>query len=623
MRFTSNPPVHRCEFESVQNQELTQTSIERWATLPIQQRAQAEIASLVALVDAPLEIVEDDIFQRLLNALVDIGRENRQFRFGGDQCPLTRYRTRKAMIDESIQLRDRVVRQFAKRPCVSLAIDAGTIEKRHFLDIMILAPYSSLDPFLYDVLENETLTSDDYGNLIAAIIKELKSKGVRVRSIVGDNLPAQVSALAHWSKNSRLRGVDPDLNGIKYSPCMCHFMQLVIGDLIANVDTIREFEAILQSLIDIVNSSEVYPILRIRCPQCVKTRWLSRSDVLSWLLSRQDVLLNIDFLRIQKARRSKFQGLLTEENFQKLSVYHKVLHPCVQAVRFFEQDHITLCHVYPAIKILKRHLEQQEDPMNADINECLDHWHSIAHFIRLRQRKLLDMDLVKLAFWLTSFGCTQLAQQQELIPESHQLRLQYEAPRRIVVRGPLDAMATETSAERTPDIKEDHLADCAYAGDSITEDALETISRFQVRKGETLTFIRELLVRFLCEDSPSHEPVGDDTSDSNDIENSIRSQVDNLITLFFCGDEYVSKSQETQAGIEKQVELWNYLARNTPGRPYDQVVDKIISIISIPASEASCERSFSRQKRIMGHSRVTSNGDLLRARFLLKGGPRE
>jgi hypothetical protein len=117
--------------------------------------------------------------------------------------------------------------------------------------------------------------------------------------------------------------------------------------------------------------------------------------------------------------------------------------------------------------------------------------------------------------------------------------------------------------------------------------------------------------------------IADETRHPSEIEDSIRSQVDSLISLFFCSDEYTSKSQESQAGIDKRIELWNHLARNTSERPYDHVVEKIISIISIPASEASCQRSFSRQKRIMGHSRVGSKRDLLRARFLLKGGSRE
>jgi hypothetical protein len=37
MRFSSNPPVSHCEFEAVQTAELTQTSIERWVDLPIEQ----------------------------------------------------------------------------------------------------------------------------------------------------------------------------------------------------------------------------------------------------------------------------------------------------------------------------------------------------------------------------------------------------------------------------------------------------------------------------------------------------------------------------------------------------------------------------------------------------------
>jgi hypothetical protein len=40
-------------------------------------------------------------------------------------------------------------------------------------------------------------------------------------------------------------------------------MQLEIRALIANVDTIRELEALLQDLIDLANSFDLYAILRI------------------------------------------------------------------------------------------------------------------------------------------------------------------------------------------------------------------------------------------------------------------------------------------------------------------------------------------------------------------------
>jgi hypothetical protein len=345
--------------------------------------------------------------------------------------------------------------------------------------------------------------------------------------------------------------------------------------------------------------------------------------VLSWLLSRQEPLSQINRQRIQKGRRSKFQELDAIESFQMLSFYHRVLYPCVQAIRFFEQDHITVCHVYPAIKTLKAHLAQQEDPEKVDIAECLDYWRAIADLSRLRQRKLLEMDPVKVAFWLILFGCALLAAQRKVIPESHQLRLEYEYPGIVAVHGPLDPMIAEAAPRSGPEFDEGEIADYEFTGDSITEESLGSVPGLHVRRGETLIFIQELLIRFLLEDLPPSQSGGKETSERKDRERPIRGCVETLISLFFCGDQYPARCQDTPAGIDKQVELWNFVSRNAPGWSYDQVVEKIISVTSIPASEASRERSFSRQKRIMGHSRVNSNRDLLRARFQLKEGPSE
>jgi hypothetical protein len=84
-----------------------------------------------------------------------------------------------------------------------------------------------------------------------------------------------------------------------------------------------------------------------------------------------------------------------------------------------------------------------------------------------------------------------------------------------------------------------------------------------------------------------------------------------------------SRYEDTQAGIDQQIKLWNFVPRNAPEYPYDQMVDNFISIISIPSSKASREEIFSCQKRIMGNSRVKSNWNFLRARFQRKGGPAE
>jgi hypothetical protein len=95
---------------------------------------------------------------------------------------------------------------FGSRAAVSIGIDARTIEGRHFLDIMLLAPDTGVNPCLYTAVKQTRLTAEDHGNIGANAIRDLTQAKVDIRSIVGDNLPAQISALAHWSTRSYLRG---------------------------------------------------------------------------------------------------------------------------------------------------------------------------------------------------------------------------------------------------------------------------------------------------------------------------------------------------------------------------------------------------------------------------------
>jgi hypothetical protein len=237
---------------------------------------------------------------------------------------------------------------------------------------MIFAPYYELRPFLSDSLENKRLTADDHGKLVPQAIEELKTQGVRVRSMIGDNFPAQIPAFAHWRPKSRLGSSNTFLNGIKYSPYRCHFMQLIVGDCISPVPGLQEFDEILQNLITLANASEVCGITRRRCPQFVKTRWLSRCEALHWLLGRQQMFLSIDRRNVQQSRRKKFQRTVTEENFEKLSICHRFLYPCTRAVKFFEQDRTSLCHVYPGLKALKRYFADQADTAEGESPELME-----------------------------------------------------------------------------------------------------------------------------------------------------------------------------------------------------------------------------------------------------------
>jgi hypothetical protein len=112
--------------------------------LSIEHHLQSDVATLVAITHSPLDIVESQTFAATVNDLQVIGRKAPKLQIGLDGFKFTRTQTRQCLINLSHQKHDNILSRFAEMPCVSLAIDAGTIESRHFLDIMILAPYSDI-----------------------------------------------------------------------------------------------------------------------------------------------------------------------------------------------------------------------------------------------------------------------------------------------------------------------------------------------------------------------------------------------------------------------------------------------------------------------------------------------
>jgi hypothetical protein len=572
-----------------------------------QERVQIDVATLVAITGAPLEIVESPRFIGVLNSLFAIGQTHPRAQVGPSGCKLYRRKTRTTIIEEGNRIQKANLAKFAQVPSVSLSIDAGTIHGRHFLDIMLLAPYTELTPFLYNAFEAESLTVNDYGRFVLGTIRDLHTAKIQVGSIVGDNLPTQVTALAHWSPRSSLRAADePFLHGIHYSPCMCHFMQLIVGDFLKSRYGAR-LEAILQQMIKVSNYAEVRHVLKSRCPQSVKTRWLSRFDAIKWLLSRQERLTRLSRDGSVKKRQKKIQTWMTSENFGQLEVFHQLLYPFNQATKFFEQDMVTLCHVYPALRDVKNHLRQLLDHYRDSDAEIAESCQFLLDAVHFRRRKLLDRDLMKAAFWLTSFGCRCLNDGEIVLAAPYRVVLEYELPHAVAPRGSLDFSIPSGSSQEHEEDDNDEL-DCEFEGDGEIDEDTEDVPRLDPSEGTGV-------IAFLCVHLRHAVLTGSDRQDE-DKEAHISDRVDQLLQFFFCNVESQRRCKNATPDVNRQVELWNRLSVDDPDPVAREIIAKIIAVITIPASETSCERALSRQKRIMGHSRVKSNPDLLLARFV-------
>jgi hypothetical protein len=141
--------------------------------------------------------------------------------------------------------------------------------------------------------------------------------------------------------------------------------------------------------------------------------------------------------------------------------------------KFFEQDHITLYDVYPALKELKRYLRDEVTASEEVAPEYAQCCQSMAEFLQTRRVRMLDHDLIKVTFWLTSFGCKWLADGHEYISDTHRLHLCYQAPRTIRHIWALELMLPENTPPESPDEVDLGIEDCPYTGDAITYESLD------------------------------------------------------------------------------------------------------------------------------------------------------
>ena len=175
--------------------------------------------SLVVSCDAvPLNKINDDIFTYLSLSILTLGQSN----------PTV----------SPYQLLPRLSTQTIRSQIIEMVIDSGSVNSFHFLDICLMIPSTNgltqgqpiVMPFNYKTCLMESNTTVNIQREVAAVIIDLKSKGINVTSITSDNIPMQILAFASWSKNSYLRSDlfdNKDIKRVIHSPCASHMINLI------------------------------------------------------------------------------------------------------------------------------------------------------------------------------------------------------------------------------------------------------------------------------------------------------------------------------------------------------------------------------------------------------------
>lgn len=241
---------------------------------------------------------------------------------------------------------------------VSISLDAGSTKKTHYLVIMVQNIKMQVKPFEYKSIELNNSDADTYKLIGKQVIKSLQEENIKVCCFVGDRLPAQIKALAHWHPYSLCQ--EEEFKYLLYVPCSCHLLNSAIAK------TIKE-----NLLLNTTNSKMITLERLLRKPVFTKrmnclpksyspTRWVFLYDC-----ARNAIKKKEKFEKLIQKPDKEIEKIMKEEDFKQfangipfeITELEQLLKPLKLLMSSIEGDMIPLWVVKPlkdhAIQILK------------------------------------------------------------------------------------------------------------------------------------------------------------------------------------------------------------------------------------------------------------------------------
>jgi hypothetical protein len=558
----------------------------------IQDDIQKEIVQTFVKLNLPALAVENIALWDLVNKCIKIGQQNAQKPTNLLIPTLNRANFNTVLLSLADTATSYHLRILSGEFALSLALDGATFFGRHFIDLVILNTLLA-KPFHFELLETGYKNLEHYGGAILTLLEYLKSKKIHIRHIIGDNLPVQVAALAHFSSKSVLQ--NSQFKYIRYWPCLCHSIQLIVTSVVKQNHLFYRMITDAESYAHILNNTGITEFIG-KCPLPVLTRWLSRMETISWLLSKKEVLSNLHRISCSEEIKTELSSTFTEAAFQLLRVLAEILFPLTQLIKLFEDNKTPQYLAVPFFEqVQKTYNILRSSPMFEEYYSIID---DILHGFEVRKHETLDWNLIRTAYLLTPEGRGHFRKNLRTISSDllqmplDEVDLKYKPPKplfsyRATATGfhhhDEEALLEElkTWAEHLG-LDPDEVLACHDHQDELLDGSDIPVLTFS--PSDTLT--HDLL------DISSHllTVYGQDLGLNDDELSLIPRQLLNWIY-----DQKIAEQIASQFP-HAPVIVWNYFLNNLNLHIIARLAK---SLLSVPASEAMVEREFSLQKRIL------------------------
>jgi hypothetical protein len=248
---------------------------------------------------------------------------------------------------------------------VHLSLDAATMHGHSVLDFILLRTdprKGDFDFVLYDSVDVTTGSLDFYASTTREVITNLDARHIHVRSIVGDGFSSQLNALSPRSPNSIQNSFDPSdecplIKRVLYVYCSCHLANLALDKALKTSACLRDWSTCVSELATTLRTRQNSRRIGQRCPTYSPTRWCHAYLLCCFIARHFQVIIAAGF---EIPDRVFTYGVLIEPLFVLISEFES------RTARFYMRER-KLAMFYARM----RHLAQKYD-QNADFVEACD-----------------------------------------------------------------------------------------------------------------------------------------------------------------------------------------------------------------------------------------------------------
>ena len=284
------------------------------------------------------------------------------------------------------------IENFKNFQYVALCIDAGTLNKVSYMDIMIANSNSPLKPIPFKSIPHFQGTKKAYRQALNKAIKSVSKNGLILSGIVADNLKVQWSALNEILSEKK---------SLVAFACACHSLNLSLLDFKTNCGRIAESISNLEAFAHIFSSKPVTSRFGKVCPRFCPTRWTIYVDITSCIIQHAEEIADVVMKHLYQLDYVKDNiEIITDTLFRDAPLIHSILWPFKALSEKLESDHTSITDIY-GFMFSSFHIAHSFLNCNDELHELLN---ELIQFIKNRLEKTKSGLMQYTLFLLTKEG---------------------------------------------------------------------------------------------------------------------------------------------------------------------------------------------------------------------------